>query len=229
MFSARIRPEAARSLAPGETAAVTFPVHLEQAEQLWITPPVIMANGLHVYAPRVLVGRNLSAEQTGTVLAAMSAAAQSSGTEEAVNAAYQAIGITLPERRLLLRDLFHRYDSLQGEVFVRRVQNPAEDMTVYSYFGGTGVVTPDVGCDPFLRTTQLRMEDLQPGDILLVSDDYTNFYIYEAMFTGDGFLGSYAPGQSPAHLTGAEAAAYLDSLPGRYAYAILRPSLSLQN
>ena len=220
---------AAPELAPGETAAVTFPVHLEQAEQLWITPPVIMANGLHVYAPRVLVGRNLSAEQTRTVLATMSAAAQSSGTEEAVNAAYQAIGITLPERRLLLRDLFHRYDSLQGEVFVRRVQNPAEDMTVYSYFGGTGVVTPDVGCDPFLRTTQLRMEDLQPGDILLVSDDYTNFYIYEAMFTGDGFLGSYAPSQSPAHLTGAEAAAYLDSLPGRYAYAILRPSLSLQN
>ena len=219
---------AAPELAPGETASITFPVRLEQAEQLWIAPPVIMANGLQVYAPRVLVGRNLSAPQTQTLLAAMEAAAQAHTTEEAVNAAYQAIGIAMPERRLLLRDLFHRYDSLQGEVFVRRVQTPAQDMAVYSYFGGTGVVTPDVGGDPFLRTTQLRMEDLQPGDILLVSDDYTNFNIYESMYTGEGFLGSFAPGQSPSLLTGAEAAAYLDSLPGRYAYAILRPSLSLQ-
>ena len=74
-----------------------------------------------------------------------------------------------------------------------------------------------------------RVIRLQPGDILLVSDDYTNHNIYEAMYTGEDFLGSYAPGQSPALLTGVEAAAYLDSLPGRYAYAILRPSLSLQN
>jgi len=223
------KASAARSLAPGETAVLSFPVRLEQAEQLWISPPVIAANGLHVYAPRVLVGRNLSAVQTQALLAAMKSTAQDRSTEAAVNAAYQAIGITLPERRLLLRDLFHRYDSLQGEVFVRRVQNPAKDLAVYSYFGGTGVVTPDVGCDPFLRTTQLRMEDLQPGDILLVSDDYTNHHIYEAMYTVEGFLGSFAPGQPPALLTGAEATTYLDSLPGRYAYAILRPSLSLQD
>ena len=220
---------AAPVLAPGETTTVTFPVRLESAAQLWITPPVIMANGLRVYAPRVLVGRNLSAEQVQTVLAAMETAAQNHSTAEAVNEAYQAVGIAMPERRLLLRDLFHRYDSVQGEVFVRRVQNPVQDMAVYAYFGGIGVVTPDVGGDPFLRTTQLRMDDLQPGDILFVIDDYTNFHMYEAMYTGEGFLGSFAPGQSPALLTGDEAAAYLDSLPGRFAYAILRPSLTLQN
>ncbi len=220
---------AAPELTPGEMVAITFPVRLEQTEQPWITPPVIMANGLQVYAPRVLVGRNLSADQTRTVLATMEAAAQTCSTVEAVNAAYQSVGIAMPERRLLLRDLFHRYDSVQGEIFIRRIQNPAQDMAVYSYFGGAGVVTPEIACDPFIRTTQLRMEDLQPGDILLVSDDYTNFNLYESMYTGAGLLGSFAPGQPPALLTGDEAAAYLDSLPGRFAYAILRPSLSLQN
>ena len=135
--------------------------------------------------------------------------------------------MTMPERRLLLRDLFHRYDSVNGEVFVRRIQEPNQDMAVYGYFGGTGVVTPDAGCDPFLRTTQLRMADLQPCDILLVSDDYTNFHIYEAMFTGDGFLGSFEHGQSLSALTGTEAAGWLDSLPGRHAYILLRPAQTL--
>ena len=219
---------AAPELSPGETGCIAFTVQAVSAEQPWLPAPVIMANGLQVYAPRVLVGNNLSDQQAQSVLAAVQSAAKAgSSTEEAVNAAYQTIGIPLPDRRLLLRDLFHRYDSVNGEVFVRRVQNPSQDMAVYGYFGGIGVVTPDVGCAPFLRTTQLRMEDLMPGDILLVSDDYTNFHNYEAMFTDDGFLGSFEHGQAPSALTGAEAAAWLDSLPGRFAYALLRPSLTL--
>lgn len=213
--------------ASGETVSITFPVQAVSAEQFWLPAPVIMANGLQVYAPRVLVGTNLSGKQAGSVLTAMQSAAKAgASTEEAVNAAYQTVGIALPDRRLLLRDLFHRYDSVNGEVFVRRVQNPAQDLAVYGYFGGIGVVTPDVVCDPFLRTTQLRMEDLQPGDILLVSEDYTNFRHHEALFTGDGFLGSFEHGQAPSTLTGAEAAAWLDSLPGRFAYVLLRPSLT---
>ena len=219
---------AALQLAPGEIAHCTFSVLTEKSSALWLEAPVIMANGLHVYAPRILLGTNLTAPQTETLLQALEdAVAAGEDTETAVTAAYAKLGIAMQERRLLLRDLFHRYDSLQGEIFCRRVQDPKRDMAVYAYFGGTGVVTPEVGGNPFLRTTQLRMEDLQPGDILLVSDDYTNHHIYEAVYTGEGFLGSYAPDQAPALLTGTAAAEYLDSLPGRFAYAILRPSMVL--
>ena len=215
-------------LASGETAHRAFSVLTEESSALWLDAPVIMANGLHVYAPRILLGTNLTVPQAETLLQALNdAIAAGNDTETAVTEAYASLGITMPERRLLLRDLFHRYDSVQGEIFCRRVQDPKRDMAVYAYFGGTGVVTPEVGGNPFLRTTQLRMEDLQPGDILLASDDYTNHHIYEAVYTGEGFLGSYAPGQPPASLTGAAAAEYLDSLPGRFAYAILRPSMTL--
>ena len=219
---------AALQLNPGETGHYTFPVLAEEKNALWLDAPTVMANGLHVYAPRVLLGTNLTADQTETLLRTLeNAAAAGCDTETAVTNAYAQLGITLQERRLVMRDLFHRYDSTQGEIFCRRVQDPRRDMAVYAYFGGTGVVTPEVGGNPFLRTIQLRMEDLQPGDILLAGDDHTNHRIYEAVYTGDGFLGSYEPGQMPASLTGIAAAEYLDSLPGRFAYAILRPSLTL--
>lgn len=213
---------------PGETASHTFSLLTEPGDALWLEAPIVMANGLHVYAPRILFGTNLTAPQTESLMQALNdAIAAGHDTETAVTGAYARLGIAMPESRLLLRDLFHRYDSVQGEIFSRRVQDPKRDMAVYAYFGGTGVVTPEVGGDPFLRTIQLRMEDLQPGDILLVSDDYTNRHIYEAVYTGDGFLGSFAPGQAPTLVTGTEAAEYLDSLPGRFAYAILRPSMTL--
>ena len=209
----------------GGCTSFDFPVRLESADSVQIAPPVICANGMNVYAPPVLTGKNLTAEEAETVL--RTAKAADSAMPERIAAAYRAIGIAVPtEYNRLLRDLFYRHDSMLGDVWSRRVQEPKRDMALYSYFGGIGVITPQTASDLYIRTVQLRMEDLQAGDILLCSDDHTGLRTYAVLYTGSGFFGCFAPDQPCEERTGDAAAAYLDTLPGRYAYVILRPSLS---
>lgn len=209
----------------GESRTCSFSITAGNIQTPAIDAPVIIANGLHVYAPPVLIGKNLTAEETDKVVSAMHAASGISSAE-AITAAYAAVGISVPSaHNLLLRDLFYRHDAYTDDVWSRRRQNPAQDMALYSYFGGIGVITPETCYDPFIRTTQLRMDDLQKGDILLCSDDHTGLKTYAAMYTGDGFCGSFAPDQPIGTISGDAAAAYLNTLPGRYAYIILRPSL----
>lgn len=213
-------------LAAGETARFRYTVTAPADGAFRMAPPAVDVNGLQVYAPFVLVGKNLSEAGTKTLPAAVETALSRGRTaEEAIREAYAAQGVELPAFRLWLRDLFQRIDSTRGEIFVRRAQTPSADMAVYGYFGGTRVLTPEVCYDPFLRTLQLRMEDLQAGDILLCADDHTNRQICAAMYTGSGFLGSFEVSQPPAALTGEEAARWLDTLPGRFAWILLRPSL----
>ncbi len=212
-------------LAAGESAAFRFTVTAPANGALRMEPPAVSVNGLQVYAPSVLVGKNLTEEQTQTLLSAMQdALSRGRTTQETLREAYAALNIPLPDFRLWLRDLFHRYDSTAGAVFVRRGQQPALDMAVYGHFGGTYVLTPEVCYDPFVRTLQLRMDDLQPGDILLCSDDYTNRNIYAALYTGTAFWGSFEASQPPRLLEGEAAVRWLDTLPGRYAWILLRPS-----
>ena len=213
-------------LAAGESHRFTFCVAAPANGALWMEPPVVIVNGLQVYAPRVLVGKNLTADRVQTLLTAMeTAVSQGRATEEAIREAYAALGISLPAFRLWLRDLFQRIDSTKGEIFIRREQAPARDGAVYGYFGGTRVLTPEVCYAPFVRTLQLRMEDVQPGDILLCADDHTNRQAYAALYTGDGFWGSFEICQPPSSLAGDQAVRWLDTLPGRYVWVLLRPSL----
>jgi len=98
-------------------------------------------------------------------------------------------------------------------------------MAVYSYFGGANVITPEVSSDVYRRTIQLHMTDLQKGDIILCGDDHTNRAVYSCMYTGDGFTGNFEADGETKTICGDEAAAYLDSLQGRFAFIILRPSM----
>ena len=211
----------------GERRTCTFCVTAENIAAPALESPVIVANGLHVYAPPVLIGKNLTEQDAETLKNAMLGAPDSLSAAEAIRDAYAAIGISIPTaHHLLLRDLFYRHDSITDEVFSRRKQNPPEDMAVYSFFGGIGVITPETCYDLFIRTTQLRMDDLQIGDILLCTDDYTAHKTYAAMYIGNGFHGSFAPNEPLSTRLGEDAVRYLDTLPGRYAYVILRPSLA---
>lgn len=219
-------PAQTARIGAGESLQFRYTANAPADGSFRMAPPAVVVNGLRVYAPFVLVGKNLVGEQETTLLAAMeSAVSRGQTAEEAIREAYAAQGRELPQFRLWLRDLFHRMDSTRGEIFVRRGQTPSADMAVYGYFGGTRVLTPEVSYDPFIRTLQLRMEDLQTGDLLLCSDDHTNRRIYAAMYTGSGFLGSFEASQPPVCITGEQAVRWLDTLPGRYAWVLLRPSL----
>ena len=209
----------------GERRDFSFSVTPEDIRTPALDAPELIVNGMHVYTPPVLIGKNLTAEESETVRRAMLDAPADKSAAEAIRDAYASIGIPVsPSLNLILRDLFYRHDAMSHDVLTRRQQIPHMDMAVYSFFGGIGVITPETCYDLFIRTAQLRMEDLQIGDILLCSDDHTGLKSYAAMYVGDGFRGSFAPDQPVASLCGEDAVRYLDTLPGRYAYVILRPS-----
>ena len=48
---------------------------------------------------------------------------------------------------------------------------------------------------------------------------------YACLYTGDGFFGQPEAGADLRTLTGDAAAAWLDSLPGRFVFVLMRPSL----
>jgi len=209
-------------------ASLDFEVRIDRCTDIMLDSPALNASGLEVYAPPVLLGKNLSSDEADTVITAYKKAIESgTGVPAALSAAYNEIGIAFDENHeLLMWKLFFRHDSLNGgEVFSRRVQQPDCDMAVYSYFGGASVITPEVSSDIYKRTVQLHMDDLQNGDIILCGDDHTNRTVYACMYTGEGFTGNFEAGGEIKTLCGDDAAAYLDSLMGRFAFVILRPSL----
>ena len=224
------QPEAL-TVPAGGTAEADFCVRVTEDAQALQPPqlagPAIRVNGLTVWAPRVLIGQRLApAEAAAQVAQGVRAAlAAGLGMPEALERAYAAVGLPFPSdltRRA--NDLFYRVDAASADVLYRLPQRPAADLGVYSYFGGIGVITPETVTDPDLRVQELRMADLQPGDVLVCCDDAMLTSPYACLYTGDGFLGQPEADAAPQTLTGADALRWLDSLPGRFVWFALRPA-----
>ena len=181
-----------------------------------IEAPTVYVNGLHIDAPMVLVGHNLSAGDAEAVVAAVKdALAKGVEIQEAVSKAYAGLGINVyPLARQSMRRLFFLHDSLTGDVLSRRSQVPAKDMNVKTYYGGRGVVTPQV-CSMFgVRTVNISADDLQPGDIICYADGANFENANECFWTGSELLGIEGDTET-----------FIESLFGRFVFAVLRPSL----
>lgn len=127
----------------------------------------------------------------------------------------------------ILNDLFLRYDSQKGDVLWRKPQMPWQDGCLYSYFGGTGVVTPELGSCALVRARRMTLADLQPGDRILCSDDALFQRTYACCVTAEGLVGVFEPETEAIALTGEETARFVDSLPGRFCYVVQRPAVKM--
>lgn len=79
--------------------------------------------------------------------------------------------------------------------------------------GGKGVISPE-SCSTFgVRSTHISA--LQAWDIILVSDDANHKNACEYFWNGDKFLGAHVPSER-----------LIDSLFGKFCFAVLRPSLT---
>lgn len=123
----------------------------------------------------------------------------------------------------LLRSLFDTYDTPMGDVLWRRDQRPWQDGCLYSYFGGTRVITPEINQHRAVRTGLITMNDLQPGDRILCSDDALFQKTYGCRVMEEGLQGIFDFGAEPSTLAGEDAAAFIDSLQGRMCYVVQRP------
>ena len=213
------------NLAGGEEAACTFTVQVEAGNQnLWLEGPRVTVNGLEIYAYRVLLGKEPPAWLAGLCRDVAAAVAKGTDALEAAARAYGAFGIPVdgtPGRWVGTHFFLH--DSTKGDCLSRQPQQPKVDLTVYSGFGGAGVITPEMATQDGMRMTLITRRDLQPGDLILCSDDGFCEKSYTSFFDGEALHGIFEAGEAPRTLSGEAADAFIDSLFGRFAFVVLRP------
>ena len=71
--------------------------------------------------------------------------------------------------------------------------------------------------------TLITRRDLQPGDLILCSDDGFGEKSCTSFFDGEALHGIFEAGEAPRTLSGEAADAFIDSLFGRFAFVVLRP------
>ena len=197
---------------------VSFKTTLSTAHGTLADAPLVKVGGFTVSAPRIRIESKADQQQIQHLLADFNSAYKD--THDAFTAAAQAYrkrGIVL--KKDTLPRLFVLFDALSGDVLYRRHQQPDKDMAVYSLFGGSGVITPELAFDLNIRTQYLTENDLMPGDVILTADDALCRNIHTWFYDGKTL---YADREA---LTGKDKEAAIDSLLGRFVFAVLRPFL----
>ena len=218
-----------RSVNAHETAAAEFVLSGSDGEVL---SPHVTVNGMNVFCRELSCGRVLTSEEAAQVGAAVAkAVAESPEGDAAAGAALEAYGIIgaklRGDCRTLLTCLFFRHDSLCGDVLSRRMADPHTDGAAYGLYGGRGVISPASGFSFADRTRDLRLSAVMPGDIIVTCDDamFTSCRSYYC--TGTSVVGVFAHDGRAEERSGEAAERFIESLFGSFAFAVLRPSLTM--
>ena len=102
-------------------------------------------------------------------------------------------------------------------------QRPEADLALYSYFGGTGVITPELCADNNIRVQKLWARDFMPGDFILIAEDAEFSKMHCLFFTENGILQQFAEAEIESIPYGEEVDKLLDTLPGRFCFITYRP------
>ena len=199
--------------------------------------PKITVSGLPVWVPKVYVGRARSAgaagmdgaaDATGTagVVGMDGAPAVFAGSTPAAFAGSSSAAFAdfsgFAERQL--HSLFSLHDGASGDVLVR-VQEKEDDLAAPGLYGGYGVISPELseGDERCSRVTYFSEAQLVPGDLIIAADDALCTKCYGGIYDGKCFRGATEFEGEEMELTGEELAVWLDSLPGRFVFTVLRP------
>ena len=216
------------SLQPEQETEAVFTMRAINNGKAWFGPSTFSVNGLKVWAERVLCGNNEKKQSEKAKIERIVVLMVDEGKTavEAVAEVYgKCGGFWYRDAGELLRERFLCFDSVAENTLWRLRQNPRRDMCLYSYFGGTGVITPEVAYCREKRVTKVLKGDLQAGDLILCSDDAHFIEPYACIYTGKTLVGSFRAREQCSEITGAALESYLDSLLGRYCFILLRPSL----
>ena len=217
-------------LQAGEETRITFPVTVDKDNTaIQLDGPVVTVNDLIIYAHPVLLGRPMTESQWQSVKETALAELKKGETAIAAAAkAYAPLGITMdPVQKHYSWGKFCYHDTPAGDVISRRPQKPFEDLAVYTGFGGKNVITPEMAAGSYVRTTFISTKDLLPGDVLLCLEDAFGDMAYSAFFDGEKMVGVFEPEGQTRSISGEELDRFIDSLFGRFAFLLLRPSQGL--
>lgn len=211
------------SVLPGECLQKEFSFRLGAVSSPVCNAPQFIANNIPIWAERVLVAPRIEEKQLKKIVSDV--VCNTSGTlYEQIVSGYKAEGITLPPTPFrLLFPCFRLIDSSAGDVLWRIPQRPEADMALYAYFGGTGVITPEICADTNIRTQKVWTRDLQPGDFILISDNPEFSKLHCLFFTDKGILQQFADESICFIPFGENTNKLIETLPGRFCFITFRP------
>ena len=194
--------------------------------------PCVTVNGMRVFCREISCGRILTPKEVNRVDAAVRKRFTDSADGETAAAAaletYGELGASLRgDCRSIMTRLFFRHDAITGDVLSRRPPAPRMDGAAYGLYGGKGVVSPESGSAFLDRTRDLRISALMTGDILIISDDALFTSCRSFYYTGKSVIGIFECGGRAEERSGEAAERFIESLFGSYAFAVLRPSLTM--
>lgn len=197
---------------------IPFRVRLTKDASPLLDAPVVKVCGFTVATPKIKIGKRITKEQTEQLLKDYASAyAEESDAFQAAVTAYGKQELPIDSEPL--SRLFILYDALSGDVLYRKPQQPGMDMAVYSLFGGSGVITPEMAFDGDIRTRYISESDLMPGDIILTADNALFTDTKAFFYDGEALCGN---GEK---LTDEAKTEFIDSLLGRFVFVVLRPFL----
>ena len=218
------------ALQPGEEKHLTFTVTVDKDNTaVQLEGPMVTVNELIVYAHPVLLGRQMTDAQWKAVKeTALTELGKGETAVAAAAKAYAPLGITMdPVQKHYSWGKFCYHDTPAGDVVSRRPQKPFEDLAVYTGFGGKNVITPEMAAGSYVRTTFISAKDLLPGDVLLCLEDSFGDVAYSAFFDGEKMTGCFEAEGKTCSICGEELDTFMDSLFGRFAFLLMRPSQGL--
>lgn len=218
------------TLQGGEEKRIVFSVMVTKDNTaIQLDGPVVTVNDLLIYAHPVLLGRPMTDAVWQQVKeTALAELAKGETAVAAVAKAYAPLGVKMnPEQKRYSWGLFCYHDAPVGDVLSRRTQKPFEDLAVYTGFGGKNVITPQMAAGAYIRTTFISTQDLLPGDVILCLEDSFGDVAYSAFYDGEKMIGCFEAGGQSREISGEELDIFMDSLFGRFAFLLLRPSQGL--
>lgn len=210
-------------VAPGQCIQKAFSFRLDKITGPVCPAPSIVANDIPVWAERVLTSRRTESETRNNVVKKV-VDNHGDSLYNCIVSTYEKVGITLAETPFRqMFPCFRLYDSANGYALWRFPQNPETDLSLYSYFGGIHVITPELAADAGIRVRKVRYDALQPGDFVLVGEDPELQKIHCLFVTNEGIFSQF-DGEAVTFIpNGEEADKLIDTLPGRSCFIAFRP------
>ena len=89
------------------------------------------------------------------------------------------------------------------------------------------MISPSSGFSFVDRTRDLRLSAFMPGDIIITCDDALFSSCRSFYYTGKSVVGVFGCSGAPEERSGEAAEKFVESLFGRFVFAVLRPSLTM--
>lgn len=186
--------------------------------------PSVSVNGLEIYVPEVIRGHKIPHKEINDISSEITEKIKNqSDVLKSVADTYSEHGIEISsDKKELFYNSFILHDSTAGDVLSKNIY---DEISLPSYFGGTGVVTPDNTRINGVRCVRIIKSDFMSGDVILVSDSAYGENLYVSFYDGNTFIGNFEANENISVKEGIEADEFIDSLFGRFAFTVIRPML----